>query len=261
MALRRSIHTLVDLRTSLEGGEMRLVYLPILALSDGSCMGAEALIYWRRGNVVLRHSEFLNLVLSTPVSRPLAYWAIDTVAAELGAWLTEHPRFQISINVPRDIVDRGAPEYAAARCGLSGHVDKIVLEVTEHTVPDRSGVDALNALAERGVRISLDEAALCGVDLALFARCNFGIIKLDRSVTCQLTPNVEPAWLPKVGSLLRNSSIQVIADGVESLYQASALRRAGVQMAQGSLFSPPLPAAELKSYVTSLDHLEPAGAS
>lgn len=261
MTLRRSIFTPEDFRASMERGEIRLVYRPILALSDGRCIGADALIYWRRGNVVLRLVEFLNLALSPAASSPLSYWAIDTVSTELGAWLAEHPRSHVSINVPRDIVDRGAPEYAAARCALFGVGSEIVLEVTEHRVPDRSGIDTLNALAERGVRISLDEVTLSGADLALFARCNFGIIKLDRSVTCKLAPNVEPAWLSKVASLLRNSAIEIVAEGVESLHQARALRRAGVQMAQGSLFSAPLLAAELKSYFTSHDHLELAGAS
>ena len=156
---------------------------------------------------------------------------------------------KVSINVPPEILGRGGLEYAARRSGLAARADQIVLEITEHAVPDQLGIEALNAMAERGVRIALDDVALGGVNLALLARCNFAIIKLERHLTGQLAAGrPEPPWLAGLASLLRNSPIQVIAEGVESLYQASALAAAGVQMAQGYLFSIPLPVAELKAY-------------
>jgi EAL domain-containing protein (putative c-di-GMP-specific phosphodiesterase class I) len=241
-----------ELVAAMDRGELYLVYLPIVTLPEHRCIGAEALVRWRRRSVVLQPIDFLHLVRNTPVSGRLTYWVIDTVAAELGQWLGLHPQMQISINVPPEILGRGGLEYASARSGLRGRLSQIVLEITEHGVPDQLGVDALNAMAERGVRIALDDVALSGVNLALFARSNFGIIKLDRHLTSQLSAtNPHPTWLAGLGSLLRNSTIQVIAEGVESLYQANALLSAGVQMAQGYLFSMPLPAGELKTYYTS----------
>jgi sensor c-di-GMP phosphodiesterase-like protein len=241
--------TLDDVRTAMDRGDLYLVYLPIVTLSDQRCIGAEALVRWRRGNVVLQPIDFLHLVQNTPASGRLTYWVIDTVAAELGPWLASHPQLQVSINVPPEILGRGGIEYAAARSGLCGRMDQIVLEITEHGVPDQLGIDALNTMAERGVRIALDDVALSGVNLALLARCNFQIIKLDRRLTGQLTlTNPQPPWLAGLGSLLRNSTIQVIAEGVESLYQANTLRAAGVQMAQGYLFSEPLRVGELQPY-------------
>jgi sensor c-di-GMP phosphodiesterase-like protein len=44
------------------------------------------------------------------------------------------------------------------------------------------------------------------------------------------------------------ASLQVIAEGVETTHQAEALRAAGIQMAQGHHFSPPLEAAAYKRY-------------
>jgi sensor c-di-GMP phosphodiesterase-like protein len=46
-------------------------------------------------------------------------------------------------------------------------------------------------------------------------------------------------------SLLTHSQLQVIAEGIESHYQADVLTAAGVQMAQGFLFSSSLGAREL----------------
>ena len=248
MSLQR-MTTPDDVRAALDRGELFLVYLPILTLNDQRCIGAEALVRWRRGNATLQPSDFLHVVHNTALSGRLTYWVIDTVAAELGSWLAERPQVQISINVPPEILGRGGLEYAAVRSGLSGRVHQIVLEITEHGVPDKLGIDALNAMAERGVRIALDDVALSGVNLALLARCNFRVIKIDRHLTSQLVASSpEPTWLAGLASLLRNSEIQVIAEGVETVHQANALLAAGVQMAQGYLFSEPLRAGELQSY-------------
>jgi sensor c-di-GMP phosphodiesterase-like protein len=241
-----------ELSAAMDRGELYVVYLPIVTLSDQRCIGAEALVRWRRGNVVLQPIDFLHVAHNTPISGRLTYWVIDTVAAELGPWLAEHPQMHISINVPPEILGRGGLEYAATRSGLRARMDQIVLEITEHGVPDQLGIDALNAMAERGVRIALDDVALSGVNLALLARCNFRIIKLDRRLTGQLTAgSPAPQWLAGLASLLRNTPIQVIAEGVESLHQASALQAAGVQMAQGYLFSTPLTVRELQAYYLS----------
>jgi sensor c-di-GMP phosphodiesterase-like protein len=49
-------------------------------------------------------------------------------------------------------------------------------------------------------------------------------------------------------SLLHTSSLQIIAEGVETEYQAETLRVAGVQMAQGYLYSTPLTAPALERF-------------
>ena len=60
-----------------------------------------------------------------------------------------------------------------------------------------------------------------------------------------------PEWLDALGSLLRNSSLQVVAEGVETRFQARVLRDAGVQMAQGYLFAASLDAPALIAYHAS----------
>lgn len=241
--------TLDVLSAAMERGEFFVEYLPVVALRDERCIGAEALLRWRRGSEVLQPIDFLYAVLNTPFSGRLTYWVIDAVAAEFGDWLGDHPRAQISINVPAEILGRGGLEYAALRSGLHARADQIVLEVTEHGVPDRLGLEALDAMAARGVRVALDDVALSGVNLALLTRCNYAFIKLDRHLVAQLSASkAAPPWLAALGSLLQKGCIHVIAEGVESRYQANVLLEAGVQMAQGFLFSSPLSARALKRY-------------
>jgi sensor c-di-GMP phosphodiesterase-like protein len=241
--------TVDDISEAMDRNELFVEYQPIVLLSDFSCIGAEALVRWHRAGAIVQPSEFLHAILNTPLSGRLTYWVIDTVAAELGDWLSEHPRAQVSINIPPEILGRGGLQYAAERSGLAARANQIVLEITEHGVPDELGLQALNMLAERGLRIALDDVALNGVNLALLARCNFNVIKLDRQLTSQLAQGLPPPpWLAALSSLLRNSALQVVAEGVETRYQADALVEAGVQMAQGFFFSASLAAPALIDY-------------
>jgi sensor c-di-GMP phosphodiesterase-like protein len=244
--------TVADMSAAMDSHELFVEYQPIVLLSDASCIGAEALVRWRRADTILQPSEFLSAINNTPLSGRLTYWVIDTVAADLGHWLSAHPRAQISINIPPEILGRGGLQYAAERSGLHARANQIVLEITEHGVPDQIGLQALNMMAERGLRVALDDVALNGVNLALLARCNFTVIKLDRHLISQLAPDAPaPQWLDALGSLLRNSHLQVVAEGVETPFQARVLREAGVQMAQGYLFSASLNAPALIAYHAS----------
>jgi sensor c-di-GMP phosphodiesterase-like protein len=232
-----------DVRAALDRGDLFLEYLPTVTLADDACVGAEALVRWRRGNVVVTAADFIPQIENTPLSGKLTYWVMETVAAELGSWLDAHRRAFVSINVPPEILGRGGLEYAAIRSGLRERVAQIVLEVTERGIPDRLGLDALNQMSERGVRVALDDTLLSGANLALLVRSKLDMIKLDTKVTAQLAPDLPPPdWLAGLQALIRRSSLQVVAEGVETDYQAKWLRAAGVQMAQGYLFSRPLPA-------------------
>lgn len=238
-----------DILIALERNELHVVYLPTIRLGDGRCVGAEALTRWTRNDRTLSGAEFIPLIEDTPASGLLTYWVIDTVAKELGEWLDTTEQAHVSINVPPEILGRGGLEYAARHSGLKKRINKIILEITERGIPDRLGLQALNNLAQRGVQLALDDATLSGINLALLTRCNFSILKIDHTLVAQLSPDkTMPAWLSSLESLLEHSSMQVVAEGVEREFQAVVLRRAGIQLAQGFLYSEPLTADAFLRY-------------
>lgn len=238
-----------DVRAALDRGDLFVEYLPTVRLADICCVGAEALVRWRCGETVLTAADFIPQVENTLLSGRITYWVIDTVAAELGEWLDAHGDAHVSINIPPEIVGRGGVEYAAIRSGLHARAAQIVFEITERGVPDRLGLETLTLMAERGVRIALDDTMMSGANLALLTRCHFSMIKLDRHVTAGLAPGKpKPAWMAGLHALLKTTSLQVVAEGVETDYQAKWLRAAGVQLAQGYLFSRPLSARRLKDF-------------
>jgi sensor c-di-GMP phosphodiesterase-like protein len=248
--LRLSYMITVDaIHAGLTQGEFFLEYMPTVSLADGRCVGAEALARWRRPSAVVPPREFIPLIEGTPLSGLLTYWVIETVAKELGGWLRVHEEAHIGINVPPEILGRGGLEYAATKTGLGDLRRQIIMEVTERGLPDRLGVAALEAASQAGVRVALDDVTLSGANLAVLSRCTLDIIKIDRSLISQITPECPcPAWLGGLTALLQSTRVEVIAEGVETEAQVAALRASGISMAQGYYFSLPIPAEELKAY-------------
>jgi sensor c-di-GMP phosphodiesterase-like protein len=240
------------IRSAFEAREFFLVYQPIVSLADGACFGGESLIRWRQDKTVLTASEFIPWTDNTPMSGVLTYWVIDTVAVELGEWLGGHEAVHISINVPPEILGRGGLQYAATKSGLSARIKQLIVEVTERGIPDQLGLDALNSIPGTGARIALDDTTLSGANLALLTRCNFDFVKIDQQLVAELAPDKPPTqWLNGLKALLQTTSVQIIAEGVETAFQADALRAAGVPLAQGHYFSEPLSARDFKRYCTA----------
>jgi sensor c-di-GMP phosphodiesterase-like protein len=231
-------------------GEFFLEYLPTIALSDGRCIGAEALIRWRRPSGVVPPGAFIPLIENTPLSGLVTYWVMDTVHAQLGEWLRANRDVHISINAPPEILGRGGMVYAATKSGLLEVASQVIVEITERGVPDSLGVASINQYEGPGIKAALDDVTLAGgANLAVLARSNFYAIKLDKSLIDQITPECpDPQWLRTVTALLGSSELVVIAEGVETEQQFRVLRAANIQAAQGFYFSRPISAAALFAF-------------
>jgi sensor c-di-GMP phosphodiesterase-like protein len=236
-------------RDGLSRGEFFLEYLPTIALTDGRCIGGEALVRWRKDGHVLSPAEFIPRMENTPASGLITYWVIETVMAQLGRWLAENPDAHLSINAPPEILGRGGITYAADRSGLSALASQVILEITERGIPD---VLAVESTKLRGTtRVALDDVTLVGgVNQAVLAGCQFDAIKLDKSMIDQIVEGAPPPeWLQTVKGLVESPSpLLVIAEGVDTEYQADRLREANIQAAQGFYYSRPLPADAFIAY-------------
>ena len=127
---------------------------------------------------------------------------------------------------------------------MNARVGQIVLEITEHGIPDGLGLTALKFMAERGVRVALDDVMLSGTNLALLTRCNFSMVKLSAELTGEVRIGLPaPEWLDGLRSLLHSSSLTVVAEGVEtglsSAFAAGSRRavRAGLSLLDAASFA------------------------
>jgi len=238
---------LAAIRSGLEAGEFFLEYLPTVALATGRCVGCEALARWRRPAGVVMPDEFVPLLQGSVVAGLLTYWVIETVARELGDFMRSQDDIVVGINVPPEILGRGGIAYAIDKAGLADCARKLMFEISAGRLPDELGVEALNIAQEAGIRIALDDTSLSGGNLVVLARiAATDMVKLDKKVVDRLS--ADSGWWPSLAELAANCRAPIVAEGVETATQATALRLAGVPLAQGFLFSRPLPAAELREF-------------
>jgi len=239
----------IDFRNAIKNNEFFLEYLPTISLTDGHCVGAEALVRWRKADRIVPPMEFIPLIEGTIFIGELTYWIIDRVAHDLGGWLHDTVGVHVAINVPPELWGRGGISYALRKSHLVDDVDKIVLEVTERGVPDKLGVDTINNHGYTKVKVALDDVMANEAQLVFLARLRVDIIKIDKSFTDRILLDEWPTHEDKIHiRLLHDIDKIVLVEGVETRKQVDVLRKAGVKFVQGWHFSRSLPIEKFKTY-------------
>jgi EAL domain-containing protein (putative c-di-GMP-specific phosphodiesterase class I) len=126
---------------------------------------------------------------------------------------------------------------------------RLELEITESVLLQNSEatLETLHELRAQGVRISLDDFGTGYSSLSYLRSFPFDKIKIDRSFVQELASREDSmAIVRAVAGLGRSLGIVTTAEGVETDAQFDLLRQEGCTQAQGYLFSPPRPAAEVE---------------
>jgi EAL domain-containing protein (putative c-di-GMP-specific phosphodiesterase class I) len=117
-----------------------------------------------------------------------------------------------------------------------------------HTYIDK----ALAELNKLGVTITMDDFGTGYSSLSYLRRYPFGNLKIDRSFINDI--NIDPADRELVNATIAMAhglGITVVAEGVETDEQLEYLAQQGCDMAQGYLFSKPVPAEEMEKMLTN----------
>ncbi len=120
----------------------------------------------------------------------------------------------------------------------------VVLELTEHRAVEdmKTLTGELEALRKRGAAIAVDDAGSGYSGLSQLLELRPQLVKLDRSLVTNL--HEEPAKLALVqmlGELAGRLDAWLLAEGVETDAELSALRQLGVPLAQGYFLGRPRP--------------------
>ena len=254
-ALRRRRQLTADLVDAAQQGQLRLVYQPVVRLGDGMLVHAEALLRWDHPALgPITPTEFIPLAESTHAIHTIGKWVLLAATRQAARWQATAglDGVGVAVNVSaHQLTDPTLPATvtdALTRAGLPAPL--LTLEVTETAlVEDLDTVlPALHALRATGVGLAMDDFGTGYSSLAYLHRIPATQIKIDRSITADLTD--DPAAAAIVDSLTRLATtlgLEVVAEGIETIDQSRLLTHLGVGFGQGWLFSHPLPAKELRS--------------
>ena len=119
----------------------------------------------------------------------------------------------------------------------------LVIEITESTIIDDSlaALRELRQLRKLGVRLALDDFGTGYSSLSRLRRLPFDIVKIDRSFVSRITHEQEGAVVQSILEMAATMGLEVVAEGIETMAQLTALRARGCQLGQGFHFSRPVP--------------------
>jgi EAL domain-containing protein (putative c-di-GMP-specific phosphodiesterase class I)/CheY-like chemotaxis protein len=229
----------------------RLLLQPRVAASDGRLVAAEALLRWthpRRGPV--SPSQFIPAAEATGLIEDITGWVLRQAARHWCSLRAAGLDLPISVNIsPYSIVTGLLADQVRAALSVAGMpAERLEIEITETYRLEQSAQTrrTLAALRAQGVRTALDDFGTGHSSLEALRTLEVDTLKIDRSFVADIGGN--PKHLEIVRSIValsRALRLEVVAEGVETVGQASLLESLGVDQFQGYLFAPALPPGEL----------------
>ncbi|HQT25240.1 MAG TPA: EAL domain-containing protein, partial [Burkholderiales bacterium] len=246
-----------ELRKALPSGELSLVFQPIVSVSSGVIIKAEALLRWnnpRRGMV--SPVEFIPLAEETGLIHEIGNWVFMEAAIWAKRWQAYRDGFQVSINVsPVQLMAQSEshswPEHLD-RIGLSGGC--IVIEITEGVLLNaaESVTEKLMHFRDAGIHVAIDDFGTGYSALAYLKKFDIDYLKIDRSFISGIVENPDDLSLSRaIVAMAHSLAMEVIAEGVETEGQKMILPEIRCDYAQGYLFSRPLPPSEFEKLLES----------
>lgn len=241
-----------DVRTLLE--QSTAYFQPIVDLNTGRVIGAETLVrFVDSDGTVFGPGGLIERIEANPDDvEAMTRRLLRLVVEKAGSLLDRHREFYISINVPPVILGSLRVKRVLDDCSLGRYVDRLVCEITERHALTDVGREALSTARPLGLRIAIDDFGTGHSSLRQLIGLPFDILKIDKSVIDPLMKDpTADRLLRGVVALAGALRVKVIAEGVETREQAFFLRAAGVDAAQGWLWSKAVPPDALERLLGS----------
>ncbi len=240
-----------ELRRAIDSGQLELHYQPIVSMDDGVIRGAEALVRWRHPEQgLLFPGAFIPVAEESGLIAPLGEWVMREACRQNATWRAEGlPAISISVNLSahqfRSATLKPLVRSALEDVALPG--DALTVELTESVVMSdpEEAMAVIADLEELGVSLAMDDFGTGYSSLGYLKRFRFGSLKIDRSFIQDVDEDAQSASLvAAVIGLSHSFRARAVGEGVETVDQLSYLRLLRCDMAQGYLFSRPVPAAD-----------------
>lgn len=244
-----------DLRQCIERGELRVAYQPLVSLLDRTVVGVESLVRWAhptRG--LIPPAQFLPIAEQSGQITAIGSWILGEACRQAALWAAAYgdrapPTMTVNVST-RQLTDPDFVRLVADRLDATGLASsRLVLDITEGALHDDPSVpEVLHELTALGVGLFLDDFLTGNAALTWLTRFPLAGIKLEAPFVRGLgeDPNVR-RLLEAVCGMAGAFDLAVVAEGVESEEQVTILEGLGCEVAQGYLFSRPLPASQLES--------------
>ncbi|MBW9265974.1 MAG: EAL domain-containing protein [Candidatus Thiodiazotropha sp. (ex. Lucinisca nassula)] len=243
-----------DLRHAVARNELILHYQPIVNLETRQLQGIEALVRWQHPEQgLIAPGLFIELAEEIGIIGEIGQWVLRAACSQLARWDRDGFKVpRISVNLSVQQIDReGLITMVSEELDSSGlSPERLELEVTESMLirnPELSRT-VLSELRTLGVKFAIDDFGTGYSSLAYLKLLPLDHLKIDQSFVRDIGKDVnDEAIVRAIIAMSKSLGLASVAEGVEEAHQARFLQQAGSDLAQGYLYSRPLPADEIFS--------------
>ncbi len=250
---RRQLALESNLHQALAQQQLRVYYQPLIELHSGRLSGFEALVRWQHPELgMVAPDEFLPVAQRAGLMGLIDEYVLNQACRQMRAWLDAGYQLDtMAVNMSGYWLERGqvlgSVEQALHEAGLAA--DCLELEVTESEIMQHGEqcIELLDALRQRGVRLSIDDFGTGYSSLLRLKRLPVNKLKIDRGFIVDLPGDSNDSAIARaIIALAQSLQLQVTAEGIETEAQQTLLRELGCDIGQGYFFSRPLPAQQLQ---------------
>ncbi|HEY4485312.1 MAG TPA: EAL domain-containing protein [Nitrospiria bacterium] len=244
-----------DLRRSIDGGELVLLYQPRKNLRKKGMSCIEALVRWNHPSKgLLLPGQFISMAEHTGFIKALTDWVLDQVFRQCRDWEAMGIRIPVVVNLAaRNLLDPKLPSRIIE--GLRAHgvpPERLAVEVTENAImsdPERAA-EVMGQLKAMGIRSVIDEFGSGYSSLGRLKRLPIDAVVIDQSFVGAVASDPDNAAVVRsMVDLAHDLGLRAEAQGVESRIILDRLTELGCDAAQGFHISRPLRPAEIAGWL------------
>jgi diguanylate cyclase (GGDEF)-like protein/PAS domain S-box-containing protein len=258
--LARKVRENVVLEQSLQRAlgtpQFMLHYQPRVDLRSGAITSVECLLRWQHPELgLIPPSTFIPLAEHTNLIHILGLWVLQQAAAQAQAWQQAGFTVRLAVNVSgREIQRPGFIRQAREtlqQAGVSGAMMELEITETAAMAEMESGQTVLRQIKELGMHVSVDDFGTGYSSFMYLKHLPVDSLKIDPSFLAGIAADTQHSRdagiVRAIIALAKSLGLSVIAEGVETPAQQKFLQQAGCDQAQGFLYTPAIPAAELEA--------------
>ncbi len=256
------LHLEADLRRAIEREEFIPYFQPKVCFKTGVIAGAEALVRWQRADGdLISPGIFIPMAEQLGLISKIGEVVLRESCQQATRWMKAGHDCKVAVNVsPLQFEESDFSEkvHSALR-DADLPPGRLELEITETmAVADTDRVsEIMRPLRAMGVRLAIDDFGAGHSNLVTLTRLPFDVFKIDQQFVSALHSDKQaPAIVEMILAMAQTMGLESVAEGVETPSQSDFLRRRNCTLAQGYLYSKPLPPDEFAKF---LDTWKPFG--
>jgi EAL domain-containing protein (putative c-di-GMP-specific phosphodiesterase class I) len=240
------------LHRALDQGLVQAHYQPIVDLRSRHVIGAESLARWHDPNIgVVPPTVFIPIAEDNGLIVALGNHILTSACNVAAGWPSS---LGVSVNLSaRQMHDPGFVEtIEIALRGADLDASRLLLEITESTLVEdvTVGTEFLRKLRALGVNLAIDDFGTGYSSLARLKELPVAQLKIDGSFVDGIPDDADNlALVTAMVTMGHSLGLTVLAEGIETEAQLSALQPLGCDLGQGWLFGHALPAEEFSRWI------------